>query len=361
MDTNDRVLFVDDDQEFLNAIVRSLRNKYDITTCINPLDALSLSHEKGPFAVVVSDFRMPDLDGVKYLELMKKAFPESERILLTGYPEVNIAVDAVNNARVHAILTKPCPIGKVETEIQAALKKYNSMQLIRESYRTTCDRLGMQIEHTSERLRQEVQHREKDMHRLYVLMQKVLAAKDQYTFVHSVRVSDLAGNLAHKLGYSETDVQRIQVAGLLHDVGKIYVPSDVLNKPDKLSLIEWDLVRYHVQAGYDLLSTVDLDPLVLQAIYQHHERLDGSGYPLKLSGDAISNEAQIIATADMAEAITNDRPYRHGLGIDRALSELERCSAKTVRAEIIKACIELFRNEHYVFVVNDNEVPRQFR
>lgn len=362
VEPNNRVLFVDDDQGFLNSVVRSLRGKFDVTTCLAPKEALVMSREKMPFAVIVSDYRMPELDGIQYLNLMKQAFPSSERILLTGYPAIDVAVNAVNSAKVHSILLKPCSMDIVEAEIQSAMQKYNATCLEKEIHWTALDKLNSQIKQTMFTINREVQERSEDLQRLVALLRKVLAAKDLYTLIHSVRVSDLAVSIMKKLNYSEAAVHFTAIAGLLHDIGKIYVPSELLCKTDRLKSSELELVRYHVQAGYDLLSTVKIEPVILNAIFQHHERLNGSGYPLQIKGAAIIDEAQVIAVADMVEATANDRPYRPGLGIDFALRELEKCSDITFRKNIVDACISLFVDDQYRFDIEDSYgVSRQYK
>lgn len=348
MEANNRVLFVDDDQAFLNAVFRLLRKKFDVFTLTDPKHALELSEQEGPFGVVVSDYRMPELDGVQYLRLMHQCFPDSERILLTGYPDLNVAVEAVNSAKVHSILTKPCPIEKIEDELRAALQKYNQSLRTRELYKQNLASLGEQVSSTMTRLIREVQSRLDDRERLYSLLKKVLAAKDLYTFLHSVRVSEMAGELAKKMDYSDSSVHSITMAALLHDLGKIYVSSEILNKTSKLSPVEWDLIKYHPQAGFDLLSTVELDKTISLSVYQHHERRDGSGYPNALRGLDIIPEAQIIAVCDIVEAMTNERPYRAALGRDAALEELWKSREIHYQADIVDKCIELITVDRFM-------------
>jgi putative nucleotidyltransferase with HDIG domain len=353
---NNRVLFVDDDQAFLNAVSRLLRNKFEIFTLTDPKSALALSEQEGPFGVVVSDYKMPELDGVQYLRLMHQCFPDSERILLTGYPDLNVAVDAVNSAKVHSILTKPCPVERIEDELRAALQKYNQSLRTRELYKENLASLGEQVSSTMTRLSREVQSRLDDKERLYSLLKKVLAAKDQYTFLHSVRVSEMAGELAKKMNYTDRDVHSITMAALLHDLGKIYVASEILNKTSKLSPVEWDLIKYHPQAGFDLLSTVDLDKTISLAVYQHHERRDGSGYPNALRGLDIIPEAQIIAVCDVVEAMTNERPYRAALGHDAAMAQLWKSRGIHYRTDIVDECIKLLTVDRFMpaVVVDSN-------
>jgi HD-GYP domain-containing protein (c-di-GMP phosphodiesterase class II) len=142
----------------------------------------------------------------------------------------------------------------------------------------------------------------------------------------------------------------------LHDLGKIYVASEILNKTSKLSPVEWDLIKYHPQAGFDLLSTVDLDKTISLAVYQHHERRDGSGYPNALRGLDIIPEAQIIAVCDVVEAMTNERPYRAALGHDAAMAQLWKSRGIHYRTDIVDECIKLLTVDRFMpaVVVDSN-------
>ena len=355
MKPNNRVLFVDDEPAFLRSVARSLRDKFEIVTTTDPKAALSLHESSGPFGVVVSDFRMPELDGLQYLILTHQCYPETERILMTGHADINTAISAVNAAKVHSILTKPCSMEKVEYEVCAALQKYNSRMLARESHKSTIDSMGTTIEKTTQRLLHEVQKHGETERKLYTLLQKVLAAKDQYTFLHSLRVAELVRAMAMKIGFSKQAVQDIETAGLLHDLGKICVPSEMLCKRESLGEAEIEVIRFHAQAGYDLLSTVDLNPMIVKAVYQHHERLNGSGYPNALKGDEILLESQLVGVADVVEAITNDRPYRPALGIDYALAVLQKNRGIEFRTEVVDACIEIFTRERFAFAATPTD------
>lgn len=146
--------------------------------------------------------------------------------------------------------------------------------------------------------------------------------RDPYTAGHQRRVADLAAAIATEMGLREDQIDGIHMAGLIHDVGKIYVPAEILSKPSSLSQIERMLTRTHPQAGHDVLSTVDFPWPVAEAVLQHHERINGSGYPRGLAGEAICIEARVLAVADVVEAMASHRPYRPARSIDQALEEI---------------------------------------
>ena len=141
--------------------------------------------------------------------------------------------------------------------------------------------------------------------------------------------------------------QGLRVAGLLYDVGKITIPSDILSKPGKLSSIEYRLIQGHAQSSYEILKNVQFPWPVAEVALQHHERMDGSGYPQGLTGDAILFEARIMAVADVVEAMSSHRPYRPALGIEMALAEIERGRATLYDAAVVDACLRLFREGRY--------------
>jgi HD-GYP domain-containing protein (c-di-GMP phosphodiesterase class II) len=171
--------------------------------------------------------------------------------------------------------------------------------------------------------------------------------RDPYTVGHERRVADLAVAIGAELGFDARRQEGLLVAGRLHDVGKIAVPADILSKPGKLTSIEFLLIQAHTQAGYDVLKGVEFPWPVAQIALQHHERMDGSGYPHGLKGESILPEARIVAVADVVEAMSSHRPYRPGLGIDTALAEIEDGRGALFDSNAVDACLRLFREKGY--------------
>ena len=171
--------------------------------------------------------------------------------------------------------------------------------------------------------------------------------RDPYTAGHERRVAKVAVAIAAELGLDAHRQEGIRVSGNLHDVGKIIVPAEILAKPTRLTPIEYALVQGHVRAGYDVLKGVNFPWPVAQVVLQHHERMDGSGYPQGLQGDAILLEARIMAVADVVEAMSSHRPYRPGLNIEVALEEIERNRGIKYDSSVVDACLRLFREQGY--------------
>ncbi|PKM78453.1 MAG: hypothetical protein CVU90_01560 [Firmicutes bacterium HGW-Firmicutes-15] len=173
--------------------------------------------------------------------------------------------------------------------------------------------------------------------------------RDPYTAGHQRRVADLACAIAKEMGICEEDMETIRIGAILHDLGKMFIPNDILSKPGELNDIEMLMIKTHPQAGYDIVKPIAFHHLIGQIILQHHERLDGSGYPNGISGSDIIMEARIIAVADVVEAMTFHRPYRSALGLDRALEEIKQNKGTRFDLDVVQACLALFTNKGFKF------------
>ncbi len=175
----------------------------------------------------------------------------------------------------------------------------------------------------------------------------IVEMRDPYTSGHQRRVAELAQAIAKKMGRSDEERQVIHLAGIVHDLGKISIPAEILSKPMRLNDIEYSLIKMHPQAGYDILKGIDFSWPIAQMVLQHHERMDGSGYPQGLKGDEILPGARILCVADVMEAMSSHRPYRPGLGINSALAELARGRGSLYDTQVVDACTALFKEESY--------------
>lgn len=173
--------------------------------------------------------------------------------------------------------------------------------------------------------------------------------RDPYTAGHQRRVAALARAIAQALGLQEDKIRGLYLAATIHDLGKIHLPAEILSKPGHLSAVEYELVKTHPQTGYNIVKDVQFPWPIAQMVLQHHERLDGSGYPQALRGDQILYEAKILAVADVVEAMSSHRPYRPGLGLDAALDEIVRQRGLLYDPEAVDCCLGLFRDGKFRF------------
>ena len=177
----------------------------------------------------------------------------------------------------------------------------------------------------------------------------IVESRDPYTAGHQRKVAELASAIAHEMGLPEDRVKTIHMAGLIHDIGKINVPAEILSRPGKLTTNEFALIKNHPETGYNILNKVDFPGPIAQIVYQHHEKMDGSGYPLMISGDQIILEARIITVADVVEAMQGHRPYRPALGIEKALEEISLHRGILYDGNVTDTCLKLFREKRFHF------------
>jgi putative nucleotidyltransferase with HDIG domain len=199
-------------------------------------------------------------------------------------------------------------------------------------------------------LRENLLRQGRTMMSIVSAMSRLVAARDPYTAGHENRVGHLASAIGAELGLDESRCEGLRMAGYLHDIGKIAVPTEILVKPTRLHPAEMDMVRGHAREGYQILRDIDFPWPVAQVALQHHERLDGSGYPDGLKGNDISIEARIVAVADVVESMSSHRPYRPGLGLPAALDEIENGAGAVYDEKMVKACLRLFRVKGYELV-----------
>jgi PAS domain S-box-containing protein len=179
------------------------------------------------------------------------------------------------------------------------------------------------------------------------VMISAIEVRDPYTAGHQIRSSDLARAIATEMGLSQDKIEAIRMAGPIHDIGKLSIPAEILSKPTKLTNIEFSLIKEHVRTGYEMLKDVESPWPLAEIVYQHHERMDGSGYPRNLKGDDILMEARIMAVADVVESMASHRPYRPALGLNAALEEIENNKETLYDADAADACLRLFREKGF--------------
>ena len=179
-------------------------------------------------------------------------------------------------------------------------------------------------------------------------MVAAMEARDPYTASHETRVGEIAVAIGREMGWSEVRLEGLRLAAMVHDVGKIGIPSEILNKPGRLTQDEFELVKAHPEIGYSILKNIPFTWPVADMVRQHHEKLDGSGYPLGLKAEEILPESMVMAVADIVEAMGSDRPYRASLGLEAALKEIESMAGTKLDAEAVRICCALFRAQQLI-------------
>jgi len=202
---------------------------------------------------------------------------------------------------------------------------------------------------SEQKLQKTFQRLKKTMDATIETVSKIVEVKDPYTAGHQQRVSQLAIAIAKELNLPQDKIEAIRIASLIHDIGKIGLPTEILSKPTTLTELEFSLIKGHPQIGYDILKGIDFSYPVAQIVLQHHERLNGSGYPNNLKSDEILLEAKIICVADVMEAMSSHRPYRPALGIEKAMEEISKNKGIYYQLEVVDVCLKLFKEKDFNF------------
>jgi len=361
------VLFVDDEVNILKALQRLLRHEEMTVLCASrPEDALE-ALARTPVQLVVTDQRMPEMSGVDLLSKVRERQPDVVRMLLTGYTEMDVAVDAINRGQIYRLITKPWNDDELRATIRQAFDHWDLKNEIKRLNQVTREQ-NFRLQDMNRNLEAKVRERTKqlvakhqELRRAYVQTVGALAeavdAKDAYTRGHSERVGVYASKIAREMGFAKEFIERVYIAGLLHDVGKIGIRDAVISKPDRLSPEEYEEMKAHPEIGARILEPVDFLRDVAPCVRHHHEWYDGSsrGYPAGLRGDQIPLPSRIILVADTVEAMTSDRPYRSALPLDHVYTELTKYSGSQFDPLVVDACVRILADEGERFIRKDQK------
>lgn len=322
--TGYKILFVDDEQAVLDNFMLLFGRSYSVHVANSVDAAKEVLNRLGDMDVVVSDLRMPGKSGLDLLQWIKELYPDTVRILLTGYADVETAVRAVNSINIFRLLTKPCSKEVLGDALSDAcfMREVSAVQQI------------MLEKKAPNTIMEEV------VHSLTYLVEQW----DAYTAFHQKRVADLSVSIGLEMELDEDRLRTLEQAALIHDLGKVFIPLAYLNKSGSLNDMEMAVIREHPAYGSRMLSQIEWMKDIAGIVAQHHERIDGSGYPLGLTGDSICLEAKIIAVADTVEAMSSHRPYRPSLGLEKALDELREQKGRRYDPRVVDAACRVLSN-----------------
>lgn len=332
-----KILVVDDTPASLKLLTDIMKAEgYDVRSAISGELALNAAASNPPDLISL-DIRMPEMDGFEVCKRLKvtAATQEVPVIFVTAASETDEKVRGFELGAVDYV-TKPYQRDELLSRVRAHLELHQLRH-----------HLSEMVDAQTARLVESEKKLKKNLLDSVAVLAAIVEMRDPYTAGHQRRVSEIAVAIANIMQLTQMQIEGIHLAGIVHDIGKIQVPAEILVKPGALSDLEYMLIKAHSQNGYDLLKTVDYPWPISQIVLQHHERLDGSGYPQGLTGDEILLEARIIAVADVVESMTSHRPYRPSLGIDAALEEIEHNRGIRYDPVVVDACVNLFREQGY--------------
>ncbi|QJB57182.1 HD domain-containing phosphohydrolase [Pseudodesulfovibrio sp. zrk46] len=321
-----KVLMVDDEANLLDSHRRLLRNVFDVHTALGGEAALEKLEKEGPFVVAVTDIKMPTMSGIELLGKIKELYPSTIRMVLTGYADLEMAISVVNRGDIFRFLTKPCAIEDLTNAIIAGIDQFKMTQASQEL--AIMRRLNDGLEGTLQAFTRLVEFR------------------DPYTAGHMERTSKLAVLIAERINLPEEKIHGLELAARVHDIGKIAVPAGILNKPGTLNDAEFALIKAHPLVGADIFQTLDTEWPISRIIVEHHERLDGSGYPNGITKESILIESKILSVADVIDAIMTHRPYRKILGANEAIRFLNEMKGSCFDVQCAESGISILQEEN---------------
>ncbi|TET79246.1 MAG: HD domain-containing protein [Candidatus Cloacimonadota bacterium] len=325
-----KVLLIEDNPGDVGLIRGMLAEVRDDQLDLEYVERLSTGLERlseGGIDVLLLDLTLPDCRGFETFTKVFAQAPEVPIVVLTGLNDETLAIKAVHEGAQDYLFKKQVDSNLLVRSIRYAIERKRSEEKLKQSFETI----------------------RKTLDGIVQAMAVVVEARDPYTAGHQRRVAGLAYAIAKEMGFSEKEIEGIRVACLLHDIGKITIPIEILSKPGSLTEVEFRFIKKHPQVGYDILKGIEFPWQIGKIVLQHHERLDGSGYPSGLSRENILPEAKILSVADVVEAMSSHRPYRPARGIDKALGEVLEKRGVLYEPEVVNNCVKLFAEKSFAF------------
>lgn len=325
------ILVVDDEINNLKLLKRTFRKDYNVFMASGGEEGLDVL-KQNRIDLIITDQRMPGMSGVDFLEKTIDDYPDIIRLIITGYTDADALIKAINTGRVYRYIKKPWEPEELKNTVKRAL----------ESYQLNIDNQKLTL----------------DLKELFSgtinAITEALDAKDKFTSGRSKRVTKYAIEIGQKLGLSDNDLQELEMAGLLHDIGMIGIPESILNKEGELTQDEYGIIKQHSPKGVKILENIKQLEHVVVMIKYHHERYDGKGYPEQLAGEQIPLGSRIICVADAYDGMVSDRPYRKGLDHRVAVEIITKDSGTHFDPIIVEAFLEIIEEAEKNNTLDDN-------
>ena len=330
------ILIVDDEANIRELVKEILEEQggYETLSASNGKEALDLFLEnKDRISIIMSDIKMPIMDGLEFLREVKAVDPDAVVIMISALNDIKSAINAMDRGA-YTYITKPFKITELLIVVKRAIEK---RELLLEN-----KRYQLHLEELVEERTRELEKAYKELDDIFnstlITLVNALDARDTETEGHSERVTYYTLELAKLMGITDKKfLKTLKIAALLHDIGKIGIPDSILRKPGKLTEEEWQIMKQHSLLGYKIIKNIKQLNDVAQIVLHHHEKYDGSGYPVGLRGEEIPLGSRIFAVADTMDAMTSDRPYRKALTFEQTAEELKKWSGKQFDPQVVDA------------------------
>jgi putative two-component system response regulator len=343
-----KILVIDDEPmitDTLSTLIEMVLD-YEVVS-INDPEMLIESEllKEQTFDMVISDFMMPKMDGIDTLKAIKSIQPNVVPILLTGYSDKNNAIKSINEVGLYYYLEKPWDNDQLVTIIKNGIEQKQLKEQVDKDF-IIIKKRNEEITRLYDLLQKDLNDEKDNMANMIISLANLVEAKDTYTEGHTRRVSGLSKMIAEKLGFSDDELKTIELAGIVHDIGKVSTPDAILNKPGRLDDYEFNKIKEHPEIGERILKPLTSMKSILHPVRHHHEKLDGSGYPDGIKGDEIITETRILAIADIFDALYTDRPYKSGFSIEKTMAILhEEADMNKLDKNIVNIVEELVKSE----------------
>jgi len=332
-----QILIVDDEEQIRRLLERTLmRNGHECTLAASAEEARLILGEQR-FELVFSDIQMPGESGIDLTKFIKSTFEDIAVIMVTAVDDAKTADTALVSGA-DGYMLKPFNPNELIINTRNALHR-RKLEIANRMYQQGLETM---LEDRTAKLKRALSG-------IILAMTRTVEARDPYTAGHQQRVAELAVAIAEEMCLSKNMIEGIRMAGMIHDLGKISVPAEIISKPTRLTEIEFALIKTHSQRGYDIMADQEFPWPIAQIVLQHHEKTDGSGYPQGLKGDEILLEARIIGVADVVEAISSHRPYRAALGLDVAIDEITNLRGTLFDPDVVDACKKVLGTGSFKF------------
>lgn len=355
-----RTIIIVDDESMITTTLSALIKivlKLSVKTFNDPIEALHSEEITGHQAdLIISDFMMPGMNGLEFLSNVKEKNPDAVQILLTGYADKENAIRSINEVGLYYYMEKPWDNDLLIKIIQNGLEKKELSDNLKRNY-AELDSSNREINRLYELLKADYTQEVDSVRNLIVSLANVIEAKDAYTDGHTRRVGGISRLLGEKLKLSAERLQNLEMSGIIHDIGKVGIPEAILNKPGKLTNDEYEIMKRHSVVGETICRPLNSLQMCLDPIRHHHEKLDGTGYPDGIAGDALSLEARILSVADIFDALQSKRPYRDCMPIAQVKAIItDETNRGKLDPTVVQALFELIDSDkldEYIEVPNE--------
>ncbi|MCF8105084.1 MAG: response regulator [Desulfohalobiaceae bacterium] len=338
MDNNqDRILVVDD-EEHLQVMLRNMLeiDGYSCMVASNAEEARGYLKDY-QFELIICDQKMPGESGIDLIRYISREYEDTAVIMITGEDDRELAETALEIGA-YGYVIKPYRLNELLINVSNALQRQR-LEIQQKQYR----------EDLENKVAERTAQLQSTMTGVIKAMSLAVESRDPYTAGHQQRVAALALAIASEMGLDNGQAGGIHMAGIVHDLGKLSIPAEILSKPTRLTDLEFALIKCHAENGYQILKDIEFPWPIARMVLQHHERLDGSGYPHGLTRGDILLESSILAVADVVEAMASHRPYRPGRGLDLALEEVSRNKGLKFEQDVVDVCLKLFHEKKFQF------------